>query len=236
MINKLLQFHWIWDAWPSFADSVIGRWRDMNPGWDTIVIREIPGNFPTHLKYFTDESSIHPAHRADLFRAWAMKEYGGVYVDIDTLPIRPLDDSITSKKAFFSLCSLRHATWTDACFVGSEAQHPFWDSVLSKCLMPQTWSVQSSWFAPINTHTAHAQYAVSVIPGLVQETSIDDVFSFIENRGDIAVTGKDEYLAHFRVSRVSEEVGLWERHSGYSTWLDVFEDYPINGELPNKNE
>ena len=47
MIPKTLQLHWLWDNPPPFMDTVVDRWTVMLPGWDIMVIRDVPFDFPS---------------------------------------------------------------------------------------------------------------------------------------------------------------------------------------------
>ena len=163
MIPKILQLHWFWNDWPAFGDQVVREWGDMLPGWEIKVLREIPGDFPSDLRPFLDEDRIPPANRGDLVRNFTMWKYGGVYVDFDSRPIRPFDETLLDRGCFIPRCNGRDEEvvgddgWIDSCILGSEPGHPFWLAVLENCRRPASWRFPPQWFCGYNTFDGYAQ-------------------------------------------------------------------------------
>lgn len=94
------------DQIPDYIKVNVDTWIDKNPTWEyryyddddcSTFVKEY---FPDLYKMF---SSIKvPFARADFWRFLALYEFGGVYADIDTFCVNPLDDWLDINKDFIS--------------------------------------------------------------------------------------------------------------------------------------
>jgi hypothetical protein len=72
------------------------KWLDLNPGYELIVwgtseIRELIGDvYPSYLKIWDELDS--PVKKSDLSRLLILHAFGGVYFDIDLIPVSSLDN------------------------------------------------------------------------------------------------------------------------------------------------
>ena len=98
--RKILQTYKTKDSVPSFVFKNI---RDKNKDWEYIfyddekIIQFLKDEYPPQVlkKY---KSFSRGAHRADLFRLCWLYKNGGVYIDIDTEILEPLDSIVEEKK------------------------------------------------------------------------------------------------------------------------------------------
>lgn len=74
---------------PPLATRCIHNMRRMNPTWTVTVLtdRDLP---PATVR--PDIHRLGPQHRADWVRLWALRRYGGVWLDSTVVLFRPLDD------------------------------------------------------------------------------------------------------------------------------------------------
>lgn len=121
-------------------------WIDLNPGWDyrfwtdddllAFMRVEFPHLLDIYLAY------PNPVQRADLSRYCLLWHFGGVYADIDTACIAPLEPLAGETRVV--LCSeptehfsLYHARGLDKIWfngtMASPARHPFWLSLIELC-------------------------------------------------------------------------------------------------------
>ncbi|ELU12549.1 hypothetical protein CAPTEDRAFT_54872, partial [Capitella teleta] len=90
--------HQVWDTRdiPHFFHAWVSRWMDVNPGWgywlwtidDAKLL--IGSQYPEYLALF--ESYPEVIHRADAMRYFILHHFGGVYMDLDMEPLKPLDN------------------------------------------------------------------------------------------------------------------------------------------------
>lgn len=102
-IPKILHFVWIDvdlnrdDAPPDEMGSNIERWRELNPTWtvrvwsSSKVVEAFP-DFAEEIRSYRVAS-----WQSDLIRYRILYEYGGLYLDTDIYPLRPLPESITNE-------------------------------------------------------------------------------------------------------------------------------------------
>lgn len=235
MIPKILQLHWFWSEWPPFGDEVVERWTAMHPDWDIRLMTEVPDTFPDKWGRFLSEDRIPPANRADLVRNWSMKEYGGIYVDLDTIPLRPIDDELLNIDVWIPICthlggSTNHTcgNFIDSCFLGSVPGHPFWDSALEWGEHPEGWPNHTQWFCGSNTFQDSDQYDVQRLEGLCLEVTYEAAYEFAKGNITIPTNNTNEYIVHYRASKAMELIGLEKSHwNDYGTWRSVYGLYPV---------
>jgi len=97
----------IWMYWSQGIASLTGfrrlcvhSWRLWNPGWRLLLLdRETVATYvgPAELPDFFDE--LEPGMQADALRLALLARYGGVYTDVATLCLRPLDEWVWSEVA-----------------------------------------------------------------------------------------------------------------------------------------
>lgn len=111
MIPKVIHRIWLEDPMPPAFRRFGEQWQTLHPEWHVIDWTD-PADLPTlHNQGLYDEAeSIYPddwkRFQADLVRLELLHRYGGVYVDTDVEPLKPIDP----------LAGL-------ACFAGRSPQH-----------------------------------------------------------------------------------------------------------------
>lgn len=108
MIPKIIHFCWISnDPYPELVNRCIDSWKKYLPDyefkkWDvtTFDMNSVP-----YVKQAYKQKKW--SFIADFIRLWALKNYGGIYLDSDVELLKPLDD-LLNQKAF--VCFEHHAT------------------------------------------------------------------------------------------------------------------------------
>mmetsp|Transcript_7238 Transcript_7238/g.14486 ORF Transcript_7238/g.14486 Transcript_7238/m.14486 type:complete len:325 (-) Transcript_7238:1371-2345(-) len=107
-------------------------WKKLNPTWeyrfwtDADNDKFVKKYYPEFLKSY--EGMPYPINRADMIRGLYMHKYGGVYADLDTWCLRPMDRLVTDNTVYLAEMS------TDVDFshnipnawFASSPGHPFW--------------------------------------------------------------------------------------------------------------
>jgi GT2 family glycosyltransferase len=139
--------HQTWkDARPPTAKGDPESWRRLNPGWEyrlwtdedllAFMTREWPELLDMYLAY------SRPVQRADLARYCLLRRFGGVYADIDTRCLSPLEPLAGDPRVV--LCEEPPEHFEPALARGlgrmffngtmaSPPDHPFWDDVIALC-------------------------------------------------------------------------------------------------------
>jgi len=119
-------------------------WQRLHPKWDLQLWREsgegkiatkgfeIVSNHPAQLA-----AACHLSQRSNIWRYELINRFGGVYLDTDVEPIRPIDDLLAGVEAFASLMIAHRDKKTQICLgcsvFGATLNHP-WPSSLSSRL------------------------------------------------------------------------------------------------------
>lgn len=104
-IPRKLHFIWVGPAIPPRAAENIARWRDMHPRWQTRIWTDRDLTRLRNQRLFSEAQSIVPRDavgqfRADVARYEILLQHGGFYADVDTYPLKPIDDSISNHFEF----------------------------------------------------------------------------------------------------------------------------------------
>lgn len=101
-IPKKLHIIWIGDE-DKRPDQWIATWRDQHPGWEF----RLWGNADFHATDWTNQRHMEAMWKieewagvADLMRYEILYRHGGVYMDADTICLRPLDDWLLEGEFF----------------------------------------------------------------------------------------------------------------------------------------
>lgn len=115
--------HAFWDgpnAMPNIYQHFLSRWRELHPEWEFILWNTTTWNdyfrdiSPHLLDYFNRPEKWSPSSnpwqwRADIARYAILYDTGGVWIDCDLEPLRPIDSLLmTSKSAFLAYEDRRH--------------------------------------------------------------------------------------------------------------------------------
>ena len=160
-IERNLLFVWIGDELPIYAHNCMNAYKRMNPTFNVVLkhftvhdvehpedpllrkvvdaILEVKDGLRNKhydfIKRYLDEGRRFCQVVANLLRFVALEEMGGIYLDMDTLPMRPFDDQLLASGSFNSICT----GWRD---------RKLWNELHKdgKELYPEVWDVDSCQF------------------------------------------------------------------------------------------
>lgn len=143
-IPKMIHRIWL-DAPMPIEVARLGRaWQELHPAWMVHTWRDWDLPALRHQQLF--DAAWNPAQRADIARLELLHRHGGVYVDTDLEPRKPLDDLVAGTACFLGREDDR---WLATGIMGSIPGHPFIADLLDG--LPQ--SILDNPGAPPNRQT-----------------------------------------------------------------------------------
>lgn len=88
-VPRVLHRIWIGSSIPEQYEGYWRKWARLHPRWDRRTWRSRPYWLENHAEF---DAAVSPAQKADILRYEILFRYGGVYVDCDVEPLKPLDD------------------------------------------------------------------------------------------------------------------------------------------------
>lgn len=128
MIPKTFHQFWTGGPMPAVYRRFIAGWKELHPDWEFILWgeeRDIP-KLQNQDAYDRAEEIIRrtvSAFRSDVLRYELLYRYGGVWLDVDIEPVRPVDELLENLKAFCSW-EIEGRVATNA-FMGCVKGHPW---------------------------------------------------------------------------------------------------------------
>jgi len=110
-------------------------WKKHHPDWTYILwtdkmIRDyIMLGYPQFLKLF--DSYKYPIQRVDMIRYFILKDFGGIYSDLDLYPVENLDKYFKTNNDIYLVFSGNTYGSVTNSFMASKKNAPLWDEVLN---------------------------------------------------------------------------------------------------------
>ena len=82
LIPRLIHFYWVGRVIPYMALDMVERAREVHPNWTVKLWRGVPPEMPDDVRAML-YTTKYVTCRSDVFRWWALYEYGGFYLDTD---------------------------------------------------------------------------------------------------------------------------------------------------------
>jgi len=98
-IPKVIHRIWLGPIEPPEFVAFGERWAELHPDWRVITWRD--WMLPALDNQSLFDRAASPAQRADILRLELLRRYGGVYVDTDMEPLRPLDELLADQRCVF---------------------------------------------------------------------------------------------------------------------------------------
>lgn len=132
-IPRVLHFVWVGPPMPTHLAGNITTWRELHPSWLIRVWTERDLGWMTNRRLFSEAESIVPRDavgqfRADLARYEILLQYGGFYADVDTYPVRSIDDSILNHREF---AVQEDHNWIGNTYLGAVSDHPIMRTIVA---------------------------------------------------------------------------------------------------------
>lgn len=143
-IPKNLVFIWIGEHIPEYTKFSIQKFKQVNPDFNVYVKHVVDWETTKdkHVQYVKDRIGYRNGFfgkywncqsserlrggnnvdlnvvRSDMLRFSVLNDIGGIYLDGDTFPNKPFDDSLLKKNFFVGYETLEHDKWEDIFFLG----------------------------------------------------------------------------------------------------------------------
>lgn len=135
MIPKLLHQFWTGPPMPKVYQEFTEKWRKLHPEWEVIVWgqeRELP--LLINQTYFDRAAEICPNYvgqlTSDILRLELLYLYGGVWVDTDCEPLKPLDPLLVDVECFMGWTNPNQ--WLNNAVMGAVPAHSFVELLINE--------------------------------------------------------------------------------------------------------
>jgi mannosyltransferase OCH1-like enzyme len=133
LIPRKLHFIWVGPTMPPHLAANVDRWRELHPTWRVKIWTDRSLGWLTNQQLFSDAESIVPRDavgqfRSDLARYEIILQEGGFYADVDTYPVKAIDDSILNRTEF---AVQEDPTWVGNTYLGGRAGHPLFREIIA---------------------------------------------------------------------------------------------------------
>jgi mannosyltransferase OCH1-like enzyme len=122
VIPRVIHHVWVGSPLPDWARRNIEEWRRLHPSWGGVIWTD--ENMPPLMNqklYDRAPQIVGPdavgQFRADLARYEILYRQGGFYADVDTVPLRPIDDALEGHSEF---AVAEDAEWIGNTYLGAE--------------------------------------------------------------------------------------------------------------------
>ncbi len=193
MVPRIIHQIWIQGAasLPARYVKYCGTWRSKNPEWryilwdDGSLTQLMERHHPQLLYRYREYADL--AARSDIGRYALLEALGGVYADVDTECVRPIDELFCTRTASLYIQVYKHLfrhLHGDECYkhvansiIGCTPHHPIWREVHSHLL--QAVEPGSEWIlatGPPMFSACVRRYDLSA-PGDVELVSLERIFT-----------------------------------------------------------
>jgi mannosyltransferase OCH1-like enzyme len=140
VIPRVLHRIWFGGEMPAEFARYGSRWAELHPGWRIVEWTDGSELFPLRNQRLFDEArELQPGDwkrwRSDVLRLELLWRYGGVYVDTDSEPLRPLSGLLDGVAAFTAYSPHRGPAGERLAnngTMGAEPRHPFFDALIEQ--------------------------------------------------------------------------------------------------------
>ena len=145
-IPKIVHLTWKTKSIPEKFKRTVQSWKRTNPDWELKLWtdqdnrRYIAENYPDFLPIF--DGYPYGIQRADAIRYFLLRDYGGIYADMDIEVLGPVEKYFeTPGGGVFLVQSGNVHVFTNS-FMASVPRAPFWDEVIERLMKPKV-----PWYA-----------------------------------------------------------------------------------------
>lgn len=136
-IPRLMHFIWVGKPMPEHLMHNIDIWREMHPGWRIHIWNDRSFGWLHNQRLFSEAESIVPRDavgqfRSDVARYEIILKHGGFYADVDTYPVKPIDDSILYHTEF---AVQEDPSWIGNTYLGSCSGNPIFRQIVDGMAM-----------------------------------------------------------------------------------------------------
>ena len=135
--SKIIHQTWIDNVVPEEWKESQEKWKELYPDYTYMLwtdednLNLIKNEHPEYLDMFLNyEYNI---QRADVIRYFILQKYGGIYSDLDIVPLKKIpDDMFTPGVMLMRVNNTSYSSVTNALMISNGAKDPFWQSVIDE--------------------------------------------------------------------------------------------------------
>lgn len=134
-IPKIMHHIWIGPPIPAHIAANCAAWAEMHPDWDMKLWteREIDEIGLQNRALYDRAEQIVPGDaveqfRADIVRYEVLALFGGMYTDVDTIPLRPIEPALAGHDEF---AAHEDRTWIGNTYLGAIPGHPIMQAIVA---------------------------------------------------------------------------------------------------------
>lgn len=167
MIPRVLHLMWIGGKAPGWVMATVNEYRQTHPDWSISMWTRIPENLPGDLRTVMEEAPT-LRYASDVLRYWILYRHGGVYVDVDTRPLRPLGvvlDMVGERSCFHATVPGDERQIPDNFLMGSTPGSLFLSQVLAFAARPDVRQRSQAYCGGVNLFpVSPADFSVVALP------------------------------------------------------------------------
>jgi len=127
MIPKIIYQAWIGPSpIPEHLLEWHKRWQELNPTWQVHLLVDETIPFLNNYRLYDQINDLRG--KSDILRYELLYRTGGLWIDLDTEPVKPIPDSIRSKTPHISMRTPEHPC---NCEMGAEPKDPWLAKVIA---------------------------------------------------------------------------------------------------------
>lgn len=140
-IPKIVHLTWKNKIIPDKWKRCVASWRKTNPDWEIKLWTDadnrayIEKNYPEFLETF--DAYPHPIQRADAIRYFLLRDFGGIYADMDIEILGSMNAYFDHVEGDAFLVQSGNVPVFTNCFMASKPGARFWDEVIERLKKPQ---------------------------------------------------------------------------------------------------
>jgi mannosyltransferase OCH1-like enzyme len=166
IIPKIIHLTWKNKSIPDRWKDTIPAWKRLMPGWKIVLWTDKDNReyIQKHHSYFLDvyDGFQYNIQRADAIRYFILRDFGGIYSDMDILPLRNIEQFFEGLSADAILVYSGNVdTYTNS-FMASRKGSPFWDLMIEEMMQGQP-----PWYAVLK----HTYIMETTGPGLLNRVA-----------------------------------------------------------------
>jgi mannosyltransferase OCH1-like enzyme len=216
-IPKIVHLTWKTRQIPLKWKQTALSWKKNNPDWQIKLWTDddnrnyIADKYPEFLNTF--DSYPHNIQRADAIRYFLMRDFGGVYCDLDIEVLGSLNDYFDHTEGEVFLVQSGNVPVYTNCFMASKPGAAFWDEVIDRLKKPQIpWFAVSKHFLVmystgplmVNSVAKQTSCIISLLPkkvfmaySVADDTSVIKPGALLRNMNEGSWNSWDSLLLNF---------------------------------------
>lgn len=148
------------------------EWKRLHPDhihvlWDPQMGRNLVKTWYPHLLQSYD-SFPHPIQRIDAIRPCFLHRYGGIYSDLDIVPLKNVTDSLEARSEIYLVPSSNNSSWFTNSLMVSKPGCKFWNFMIQRMIKEKPiWAIGKHLTVMSTTGPGALTDVISEYPGTI---------------------------------------------------------------------